>query len=118
MQQRDRPAKDGKPARKGKMEPAVFILAIMGCHEGSAMCEPLAFVPTPYESVAACEAASANVVPRHIDTDLPVVVVECLRMDAAAAALLRSGDLKQIEPEEGSRPVPVRTPRPSARARG
>jgi len=102
------------------MEPAVFILAIMGCHEGSAACEPLALMPTRYESAAACEAGSAEGLQRQIsiDTDYPVVMVQCLRIDPAAAALREAVDLEQETPKPKSRAAPTQGPWAMERARG
>ena len=102
------------------MGPVVYILAIMGCHEGYAACEPLAVVPTRYESAAACNLGSADLSQRPIDFDYdqPIVVAQCLRMDAAAAALLMTGDVRQLEPVTNVRPERRSAPWVSRRARG
>ena len=103
------------------MEPAVFILAIMGCHEGSAICEPLAVLPTRYESAAVCaDAVGAAAVTRQIaiDTDYPVVIAQCLRIDAGAAALLEAGDAEQDAAKPTPRPAQTQGPWASARAAG
>ena len=108
------------PARKGWMEPVVYILAIMGCHEGYAACEPLAVMPTRYETAAACDLGSDELSQRPIDLDYdqPIVVAECLRMDAAAAALLMTGDVRQLEPAPKVRPERRSAPWISRRVRG
>ena len=63
-----------------------FIIAIMGCADGSADCTPVATAPTRYESAAACSAASAEVLARNSDLDFPTLVAECRSMRAPAAA--------------------------------
>lgn len=99
------------------MGPAVFILAIMGCGEGNANCDNVAVMPTHYESAAACEGGSGEALRRYMDIEYPVVVAQCLRMDPAAAAVLRGSDVKLPDPE---RPTPVRraTYKPGQSARG
>ena len=41
------------------MGPGFFIIAIMGCADGSVGCTPVATMPTRYESHSACAAAVA-----------------------------------------------------------
>jgi len=102
------------------MEPVVYILAIMGCQQGYASCEPVAVMPTRYESAAACDAGAVEAVrhPLTIDIDQPLAMAECLRMDAAAAALLMAGDVKQLDPAAKPRPDRRRLPWVVQRARG
>lgn len=99
------------------MGPAVYIMAILGCGEGTATCEPVATMPTQYVSANACDAESDDAIRRHIDVDYPVVVAQCMRMDAAAAAALKASDVKLPAPE---RTAPVRraTFKPGHRANG
>jgi len=99
------------------MGPAVFILAIMGCGEGDAACETVKVMPTHYVSAAACNAGTDAAARRYFDIDYPVVVAQCLRMDAAAAAALHAGDVKLPDPER-SAPVRPATHKPGQRARG
>ena len=42
------------------MGPGFFIIAILGCADGSAACTPVATLPTRYESRAACPAATSD----------------------------------------------------------
>ena len=103
------------------MEPAVFILAIMGCHEGSAICEPLAILPTRYESDAVCaDAVGATAIQRQIaiDTDHPVVIVQCLRLDAGFDELLEARDTKRDAAKPTPRPPRTKGPWAPERASG
>ena len=81
------------------MGPAVFILAIMGCGEGSAACETVKVMPTHYASASACQAGTDKAVEQYYEIDYPVVVAQCLRMDAAAAAAVKAGDIRLPDPE-------------------
>jgi hypothetical protein len=87
------------------MGPAVFILAIMGCGEGNTQCQNVAVMPTHYESAAACDQQSEDALRQYVDIEYPVVVAQCLRMDAAAMAIVQSSDVKLPLPE---RPAPVK----------
>lgn len=87
------------------MGPAVFILAIMGCGEGNTQCQNVAVMPTHYESAAACDEQSQDALLQYVDIEYPVVVAQCLRMDAAAMTIVHSSDVKLPLPE---RPVQVK----------
>ena len=43
------------------MGPTYFVIAILGCADGSTACTPVMTVPTRYESEKACEAATVSV---------------------------------------------------------
>jgi hypothetical protein len=62
-----------------------FIIAIMGCADGSAACTPVATMPTRYESRAACAAATAPALAATGDFDFPTLLAECRRAKAPAA---------------------------------
>ena len=68
------------------MEPGYFIIAIMGCADGSAACTPVATVPTHYASEATCAAATSEALMSRTDLDFPNLVAECRAMKAPAAA--------------------------------
>lgn len=99
------------------MGPAVYILAILGCGEGTASCEPVATMPTHYVSADACDSESDAAIRSHIDADYPVVVAQCMRMDAEAASALRASDIKLPAPS-GAAPVKRATYKPGQRASG
>lgn len=67
------------------MGPGFFIIAILGCADGSAACTPVATVPTRYESRAACEAATTTTLAANSDFDYPTVLAQCRPAKAPAA---------------------------------
>lgn len=69
------------------MGPAAFIIAIFGCGEGDAPCEPVRRLDTPYASESVCAEATEAALARHGEVDYPVVVARCLSAGAAAAPL-------------------------------
>ena len=68
------------------MEPGYFIIAILGCADGSAGCTPVATVPTHYSSEATCAAATGDALATRSDLDFPTLVAECRAMRAPSAA--------------------------------
>ena len=68
------------------MGPGYFIIAILGCADGSAACTPVATVPTRYESRAACSAATGLALAANSDFDFPTLVAECRPASVPAAA--------------------------------
>jgi hypothetical protein len=54
-----------------------FLIAIMGCADGSAACTPVATMPTRYESRAACAAATNAALSASTEFDYPTIVAEC-----------------------------------------
>jgi hypothetical protein len=59
------------------MGPGFFVIAILGCADGSAVCTPVATMPTRYESRDACVAATAPVLAANGDFDFPTLLAEC-----------------------------------------
>lgn len=76
------------------MGPVSFVIAILGCADGGTACQQVAVAPARYESAAACEAATTNVLAGATDFDFPTIVARC-QSARQPAALQR---------------VPVRTP--------
>jgi hypothetical protein len=68
------------------MGPGYFIIAIMGCADGSSQCTPVATVPTHYASQAACSAGMNDALVAHSDLDFPTLLAECRATAAPAAA--------------------------------
>ena len=68
------------------MGPGYFIIAIMGCADGSAACTPVATVPTHYATQAECSAATSEVLARSTDLDFPTLVAECRATAAPTGA--------------------------------
>ena len=59
------------------MGPVSYVIAILGCSDGSAACQPVATIPARYESHAACAAATASTLAANSDFDFPTIVAEC-----------------------------------------
>ena len=62
-----------------------FLIAIMGCADGSAACTPVATMPTRYESRAACAAATDTALATSTEFDYPTIVAECRPATAPTA---------------------------------
>ena len=68
------------------MGPGFFVIAIMGCADGSAACSPVATLPTRYESQSQCAAHTAVALASNSDFDFPTLMAECRPGKAPAAA--------------------------------
>ena len=68
------------------MGPVGYIIAIMGCADGSAACQQLAVMPTRYESQAACSAATTAALANSSEFDAPTIVAQCQAVKASPAA--------------------------------
>ena len=80
------------------MGPAVYVIAILGCGEGEAPCQPVRIAEARYESRDACLAASESVLGRFAGLDFPIVVAEC-REAGAAGTPLSPADVALPEPD-------------------
>ena len=67
------------------MGPGFFVIAILGCSDGSTGCAPVATMPTRYESREACAAATASALAADGDFDFPTLLAECRPAKAPAA---------------------------------
>ena len=67
------------------MDPAYFVIAILGCADGAADCRRVATVPTHFASEAACSAAAPDALARNSDLDFPTLVAECRAAHRPAA---------------------------------
>jgi len=68
------------------MGPIAYVIAILGCADGSAQCTPVATMPTRYESQASCTAATGVALSQSTDFDFPTIVAECRKASAVPAA--------------------------------
>lgn len=68
------------------MGPGYFVIAILGCADGSTACTPVMTVPTRYESAQACSAAVPDVLMRNSDFDFPSLLAECRAAGRPASA--------------------------------
>ena len=59
------------------MEPVYYVIAILGCADGSTQCTPVATVPTHYASQEACTAGTQQALNANSDFDFPTLVAEC-----------------------------------------
>ena len=67
------------------MGPGFYIIAIMGCADGSAACTPVATLATRYESRQSCLAATSAVLNDNGDFDYPTLYAQCRPARAPAA---------------------------------
>jgi hypothetical protein len=63
-----------------------FVIAILGCGDGSAACTPVATVPTHYATEEQCDAATADALVRNSDFDFPTIVARCRAVTAPMSA--------------------------------
>lgn len=61
------------------MEAAFFVMAIMGCGDGSTACTPARITPVRYATVQQCQAAMPAALARNTDIEYPVVSAVCRR---------------------------------------
>lgn len=59
------------------MDAAYFVLAIMGCADGSAGCAEARIEPARYTSVQQCQAAMPAALARNTDLSYPVISAAC-----------------------------------------
>ena len=76
------------------MGAGMFLIAIMGCADGSAACTPVATLPVRYESRAACAAATDAALATSTEFDYPTIIAEC-RPAAAPASASRDRSVKR-----------------------
>ncbi len=72
------------------MNPALVVMAILGCGDGGDQCQTVRVEPTQFVSVAACNAAAETTLQRYTGLTYPVIAVRCQKPSAptyvAAAA--------------------------------
>ena len=59
------------------MGPGYYVIAILGCADGSAACTPVATMPTRYESRDACQAATGAALNGSTEFDYPTLLAQC-----------------------------------------
>jgi hypothetical protein len=67
------------------MGPGFYVIAILGCADGSAGCTPVATMPTRYESRDACQAATESALSTSGEFDFPTLLAQCRPAKAPAA---------------------------------
>ena len=78
------------------MEPAYFVIAILGCADGGSACTPVATLKTQYVSQEQCTAATGAALLENTQFDYPTLVARC------APAEKRSADAEE-KPREKRR---------------
>ncbi len=68
------------------MGPGLFVIAILGCADGSAQCQQLAMLPTRYESRATCAAATGPALMDATQYDFSELQAECRSVALPGAA--------------------------------
>ncbi|WP_205479772.1 hypothetical protein [Sphingomonas arenae] len=71
------------------MGPVSYVIAILGCADGSAACQQVAVVPARYETQAACQAATADALATSSEFDFPTIVAQCRAAKPQPAAIKR-----------------------------
>jgi hypothetical protein len=59
------------------MGPGLFVIALLGCADGSAQCQQVATLPTRYESRATCAAATGPALVGATQYDFSELQAEC-----------------------------------------
>lgn len=59
------------------MDPFFYVMAIMGCGDGSTACAEARVEPVHYQSIQACQAAMPAALQRNTDIAYPVVTASC-----------------------------------------
>lgn len=97
------------------MGPALFVIAILGCGEGDSPCEQVRTLDTPYQSQAACVAATEAAMVANSGADYPVVVAQCV----AAGSNLSAPRPAEIRlPSPGRSDAPRFTSRQASAVKG
>ena len=68
------------------MGPVAYVIAILGCGDGSAACTPVATMPAHYASEASCSAATGSALAQNTGFDFPTIVAECRAVSTVPAA--------------------------------
>lgn len=71
------------------MGPVSYVIAILGCADGSADCRQVAVMPARYGSEAACVAATSGVLAANSEFDFPTLVAKCRAARPQPAAIKR-----------------------------
>lgn len=75
-----------------QMEPVYYVIAILGCPDGSAQCTPVATMPTHYASQETCSAQTQQALLTNNDFDFPTLVAECRATDPRTIATKETTD--------------------------
>ena len=59
------------------MGPISYVIAILGCADGSASCQTVATLAPRYETAAQCAAARDTALDANSDLDFPILMAQC-----------------------------------------
>lgn len=68
------------------MAASYFIIAILGCADGSDACTPVATMPTRYATQAECAASVNAVLMENSNFDFPTLMAECRAVSSPMSA--------------------------------
>ena len=88
------------------MGPAFYVIAILGCGEADAACQQVSVADAVYQSVDACNAATADALAEHVDLAFPVVVAQCMPGDSKISYKILPGEVDLPEPDRDQRSRP------------
>lgn len=67
------------------MDPLFYVMAIMGCGDGSSACQQARIEQAQYASIGECQRAMPAALARNSDVDFPVVTASCRATGARLA---------------------------------
>jgi hypothetical protein len=73
------------------MHPVFYVIAILGCSDGSQACRQQRVEPIRYETPAACQAAMPAALERNTDLDFPTIEAAC-QVNGPTIAREQTGD--------------------------
>ena len=73
------------------MDAAYFVIAILGCADGSQSCTRVTTMPVQYADQQSCAASVQAALAANTDLDFPNLVAECQPVSQRQAAAARKG---------------------------
>ena len=73
-----------------------FVIAILGCGDGSSACTPVATIPTHYATEEQCVAQTADALTSNNGFDFPTLVARCRAVAAPSSASKDSAAAAQL----------------------
>ena len=72
------------------MGPISYVIAILGCADGSGSCQTVATLAPRYENAAQCAAARDSALDASSDLDFPTLIAQCRKASSARPASAQS----------------------------
>lgn len=76
------------------MGPVYYVIAILGCADGSTQCTPVATVPTHFANEQECSARTSQALMDNNNFDYPTLVAQCRVTDPSTIAQGDTADSK------------------------